>query len=197
MHMQEGPRNQATAQDRFAWIDPGISVWDQWGAVPPPPKLGPTTLPNTQRPTKALQNPQPPTQPDPQPAPQPQPVDDYAPPPPTSNDPDQDASPKPPTFHEFDAELDVAELDDRLRPTTTWTARARTVNRSTLGFRSRRMCYPKSILLFAVHLIDDKPAVLAGRVTNCEYAGEGLYMVEVELMPKPDTEDIRQWEAQR
>ena len=49
----------------------------------------------------------------------------------------------------------------------------------------------------AIHLIDDKPAVLAGRVTTCDYAGEGLYFVEVELMLKPENDDIRQWEAQR
>lgn len=193
--MQE-PRNQhAQGQDRFAWIDPGVSVWDQWGAVPPPPKLSPTTH-------KAPQaTPAPKAQPQPAPQPPPQPIseDDYAPPPPRNADKDNSESNpnKPPTFHEFDAELDVAELDDRLRPTTTWTARARTVNRSSLTFRSRRMCYPKSTLLMAIHLIDDKPAVLAGRVTTCDYAGEGLYFVEVELMLKPENDDIRQWEAQR
>lgn len=196
--MQGRQPHHAQGADRFAWIDPGVSVWDQWGAVPPPPKLGPS-IPHAPSPAPPPTPNAPQTihQPQSEPQPQPEPEDEYAPPPPTTPTPKPAAAnTNPPTFHEFDAELDVAELDDRLRP-TTWSARARTVNRSSLSFRSRRMCYPKSILLMAVHLIDDKPTVLAGRVTTCEYAGEGLYLVEAELMPKPDTDDIRQWEAQR
>lgn len=185
--MADGSDQHTHGGDRFAWIDPGVSVWDQWGAVPPPPKVGPShtaaspfsePLPSERRAPEPVA----PPAPEPQP-PQPEAGDGQAKP--------------PPTFHDFNAELDVAELDERLRPVTTWSARALSVNRSTLGFRSRRMCYAKKLLLIAVHLLDDKPVVLAGRVTSCDYDGEGLYLVDVELMPKPTSEEIRLWEAQR
>lgn len=191
--MSETPAKPAKQDDPYAWIDPGVSVWDQWGAVPPPPKVPPTT-------TQARPATQPAAAPMPAPAPA-APNDDPEPlpEPPSASDskPLEGNEAAPPTFHEFDAELDVAELDERLRPVTTWSARATSVNRSTMGIRTRRMCYAKRILLVAVHLIDDKPIILAGRVTSCDYAEEGLYVVELELMPKPDSAEIRDWEANR
>lgn len=193
--MAEGQPQRVQGGDRFAWIDPGVSVWDQWGAVPPPPKVPPTTSAGSVAPPAAPTVPvTPPTPASGDPEPLPEPSSDFDPPP---GAPKADQPAGPPTFHEFDAELDVGELDERLRPTTTWSARAMSVNRSSLTFKSRRMCYTKRMVLIAVHLIDDKPAVLAGRVTSCDYIGEGLYEVDVELMPKPDSEDIRAWEAQR
>jgi len=208
--MAERQPKPASGEDRFAWIDPGVSVWDQWGAVPPPPKLPPTT-------SRTSTAPAPPPAPSPgpgqapvdtpaasatlaptgDPQPLPEPSSDFDPPPPSGPGDSSQEALGPPTFHEFNAELDVGELDERLRPVTTWSARATSVNRSSLTFRSRRMCYVKTVLLVAVHLIDDKPAVLAGRVTACEYIGEGLYEVDIELMPKPEGEEIRAWEAHR
>lgn len=190
--MSDGQSQHASGGDRFAWIDPGVSVWDQWGAVPPPPKVRPS-ISNTHAPPPA---PAPAVAPAPKGDPEPLPEN----PPKMAPEPiaeDLGGTDGAPTFHEFDAELDVAELDDRLRPVTTWSARSTSVNRSSLGFRSRRMCYPKKLLMIAVHLIDDKPTILAGRVTTCDYDGEGLYSVKVELMPKPVSEELRQWEAQR
>lgn len=190
--MSDDQGQHATGGDRYAWIDPGVSVWDQWGAVPPPPKVRPSIS----------STPAPPPTPEPAVAPAPRGDPEPLPeaPPERAPEPiaeDVGGTGGAPTFHEFDAELDVAELDDRLRPVTTWSARSTSVNRSTLGFRSRRMCYPKKLLMIAVHLIDDKPTILAGRVTSCDYDGEALYSIEVELMPKPVSEELRQWEAQR
>lgn len=205
--MPERPGQPAHGGDRFAWIDPGVSVWDQWGATPPPPKVGPstagrasaspasTTATPVERPAEKPSTP-PAYTGDPEPLPEPD--SDFVPPPRERGVADRADTPGvPPSFYEFDAELDVAELDDRLRPVTTWSARALSVNRSSLGFRSRRMCYAKRILMIAVHLIDDKPVILAGRVTKCDYDGEAMYVVEVELMTKPVSEEIRHWEAQR
>lgn len=170
-----------------------MSVWDQWGAVPPPPKVKPS-ISTTPAPPPPVQSPTaaPASTGAPEPLPESKP--EKAPEPIAE---DLGAAAGAPTFHEFDAELDVAELDERLRPVTTWSARSTSVNRSSLGFRSRRMCYPKKLLIIAVHLIDDKPTILAGRVTTCDYDGEGLYSIDVELMPKPVSEELRQWEAQR
>lgn len=193
--MGEGSGQQSRQGDRFAWIDPGVSVWDQWGATPPPPKVGPRTAEPSNAPPATEHRLRQAADPAPDVA-----QDDVT--------QDQASEPKPgteaiggtegaPTFHQFDAELDVAELDDRLRPATTWSARATSVNRSSLTFRSRRMCYAKKLLMVAVHLIDDTPAILAGRVTACDYEGEGLYAVSMELMPRPTSEEIRQWIAQR
>ncbi len=98
-----------------------------------------------------------------------------------------------PRGHAFDAELDVCELDDRLRPSLPWAARSKEISRSHLVFRSRRMCYVSRQLLFKMHLIDSKPVGLFGQVRSCEYDGEGLYRVEVELLPLPSHVEATAW----
>ncbi|MEO1007037.1 MAG: hypothetical protein AAFX79_00550 [Planctomycetota bacterium] len=183
-------RIQAGRAGRLATIDAGVSVWDQWGAVPPPPKL-PSTATGDAGPSAAAAPPVAAPQPVPDPAaaePMGEPGDDAASP---------DAVTAAPTFHDFDAEVDLAELDDRIRPVTTWSARATSVSRSAMSIRSRRMCYRDKVLLIAVHLIDDKPVVLAGRVASCDYGGDGLYLVELDLMPKPESDEVRAWEHER
>lgn len=93
----------------------------------------------------------------------------------------------------FDAEVDMCELDERDRLSPVWTARATAISRSTLGIRSRRMCYGGALVLVAIHLIDAKPVVLHGRVRQCDYDGEGLYRLEVELLPLPDKPVVQAW----
>jgi hypothetical protein len=93
----------------------------------------------------------------------------------------------------FDAELDLCELDDRERPGPVWTARGRELSRSHLVVRSRRMCYAGRRVLVAVHLIDDEPVPLLGRVLGCDYDGDGLYKVEMELLKVPDRPEIAVW----
>lgn len=93
----------------------------------------------------------------------------------------------------FAADLDVCELDDRQRPGLTWSARGLELGRAHLIIRSRRMCYPGRLLLVAVHLIDDKPVPLFGRVQGCDYDGDGLYKVDLELLPVPNRHEIRDW----
>lgn len=95
--------------------------------------------------------------------------------------------------HSFSAELDVAELDSRFRPGRAWSARTRRLSRAMMVFASRRMCHMDRLLLFAVHLVDSEPATLCGRVTGCDYEGEGLYRVDVELMPLPDERSVKAW----
>ncbi len=93
----------------------------------------------------------------------------------------------------FSAEIDACEIDDRGRPETVWTARARELGRSRLVFLSRRMCYPGRRLLVMIHLIDHRPAPLHGLVQTCEYEADGLYRVELRLLPMPDDERLREW----
>jgi hypothetical protein len=97
----------------------------------------------------------------------------------------------------FEAELDASELDDRMRPGGTWTARARELSRSSMILMSRRMCYPGRLIVLAVHLIDDAPVPLMGRVIGCDYEADGLYRTELELLPIPAHGPIRQWVAAR
>lgn len=99
--------------------------------------------------------------------------------------------------HNFNAELDMAELDDRDRPGSTWAARARRLSRSKLVVASRRMCYPGRMIIVAVHLIDARPVPLFGQVVGCEYDGEGIYRVEIDMLPCPDTRAIRDWLSAR
>ena len=127
-----------------------------------------------------------------------------APPPPGAAssflDEDAEPPPRPPppkksSTLKFDAELDLSELDDRDRPGPPWAGKGRELSRSNMVFRSRRMCYPGRRILAAVHLIDDKPVPLFGKVLTCEYDGDGLYRVELELQKAPDRTDINAWAA--
>jgi hypothetical protein len=93
----------------------------------------------------------------------------------------------------FDAELDAAEIDDRDRPGPTWTARARGISRSCVVFSSRRMCYLGRRVIIAIHLIDDTPTPLYGRITSCEYEAEGMYRTEVTLEPIPEKPHVQAW----
>lgn len=99
------------------------------------------------------------------------------------------------TARRFDAELDLAELDDRSRPGTAWTARARTLTRGALTLTSRRMCYEGRQVVVLVHLIDATPVPLFGRVKACEYDADGMYDVELDLLPLPQDPHVRQWIA--
>lgn len=94
---------------------------------------------------------------------------------------------------EFDAELDLSELDDRNRPGPVWAGRGRELSRSHLIFRSRRMCYVGRRIVVAVHLIDDRPVRLAGKVYFCEYDSDGLYRVGMDLMPVPESREVQDW----
>jgi hypothetical protein len=110
--------------------------------------------------------------------------------------PDPTPLPKPKSLgHPFRADIDIAELDDRSRPGLAWAARTQSLNRSHLVVLSRRMSYPKRLMLVAVHLIDAKPTPLMGRVTECEYHADGLYRIVLELIPLPESEVIAQWFA--
>jgi len=102
-----------------------------------------------------------------------------------------------PQGNKFDAEMDCSELDDRMRPGRTWACRARELSRSTIVLISRRMCYAGRILVMAVHLIDDSPAPLMGRIVACEYEADGMYRVDLDLLPVPQSGPHREWVAAR
>lgn len=93
----------------------------------------------------------------------------------------------------FDAELDITELDDRERPGPTWTGKGRELSRSHLVLRSRRMSYVGRTMLVAIHLIDDRPVPLFGRVYQCEYDGDGQYKIGLDLLPVPERPETRDW----
>ncbi|MEM1329678.1 MAG: hypothetical protein AAGG07_03860 [Planctomycetota bacterium] len=97
------------------------------------------------------------------------------------------------TSRPFDAELDVAEIDERYRPGSTWAARAQEISRSHVIVASRRMCYEERLVVIAVHLIDAKPVPLFGVVRSCDYDGDGLYRVEIELLPMPEERPLLDW----
>lgn len=93
----------------------------------------------------------------------------------------------------FVAELDLAELDDRFRPGPRWTGRGHELSRSHLVLRSKRMCYDGRSLVVLVHLVDDRPVSLFGRVTECEYDADGLYKTRIELAVMPDAPELAAW----
>lgn len=95
--------------------------------------------------------------------------------------------------HPFQADLDATEIDDRLRPGLVWTAKGRELSRSQLVFMSRRMVHVGRMVLIAVHLIDDEPVPLFGKVTECEYEAEGMHRVVLDFLPIPDVDSIREW----
>lgn len=119
-------------------------------------------------------------------------------PPPSGADDARQAAKHPPAGkgkrgHRFEAEMDAAELDERGRPVSTWTARGRELDRSRLTFMSRRMCYPGRHVVVAIHLIDASPVPLFGRVSACEYEGDGLCRVDLDLLEVPEDRPIRDW----
>lgn len=97
--------------------------------------------------------------------------------------------------HAFSADLDVSELDDKAQPGPTWSARAATISRSHLIVLSRRMSYPGRYLLVAVHLVDDRPVPLLGKVSACDYDAEGLYHIILDLVPIPTKLHVEPWIA--
>jgi hypothetical protein len=93
----------------------------------------------------------------------------------------------------FHAELDVAELGDRDEPGPAWTARAESISRSRIAFRSRALSYPGRRLIIAVHLVDGEPVGFAGKVVSCDYCGTGLYHTVLELEYIPREGKAREW----
>lgn len=93
----------------------------------------------------------------------------------------------------FRALLDVSELDERGRPGPSWTAGSLELSRSHVVISSRRLCYPDSIIALAVHLIDDRPVPLMGRVISCGYSDDGLYRVDLDLMKIPENHAVFTW----
>ena len=98
-----------------------------------------------------------------------------------------------PCGYSFDAELEVAEVDDRGRPQYPWVARAQKLSRSNVVFRSRRMCYTGREIILAIHLIDCSPVGLYGRVRSCDYDGDGQYVVDVDLITLPNRPELQAW----
>jgi hypothetical protein len=93
----------------------------------------------------------------------------------------------------FKADVDVAELDERGRPGPKWAGKACEISRSHVVFRSRRLCYQDREVLVAVHLIDDRPVALFGRVSASEYDGDGLHKTSVTLAALPRSDAIQAW----
>ena len=89
----------------------------------------------------------------------------------------------------FDAELEMAEVEAG-KAGLTWSARARTLSTSSLSISSRRMCYNDRRVIIAVHRLDDAPMMLLGRVMECRYESDGLYTIELELLPT-DGADVK------
>jgi len=98
-----------------------------------------------------------------------------------------------PVGYRFEANLEIGEVDDRDRPGPGWSARSLRLSRSNLVFAAKRMCYAESRLLVAVHLIDAAPAPLFGIVRSCEYEGDGLYTVDIDLAEAPSAPAIDLW----
>jgi len=93
----------------------------------------------------------------------------------------------------FKAEIDMAELDERGRPGPMWAGRACELSRSQIVVTSRRMCYEGREAMIAVHLVDDRPVALFGKVLRSEYDGDGLYKTTLALAPLPETDAVVAW----
>ncbi len=91
----------------------------------------------------------------------------------------------------------MTELDDRSRAGPTWNAQAREISRAHIVLRSRRVCYVGRRVVFAIHLIDDKPVPMAGTVYSCEYDADGQYLTTIDLEPLPDVASVREWIKER
>ncbi|MBX3389711.1 MAG: hypothetical protein KF691_09690 [Phycisphaeraceae bacterium] len=102
-----------------------------------------------------------------------------------------------PAGHRFNADVEVSEIDERTRPGPSWVARSLELSRSHVVMESRRMCYPGRVLALAVHLIDDRPVPLLGRVVTCQYSDDGLYRVDLDLIKIPEGHSVYAWAVAR
>ncbi|MGH7245098.1 MAG: hypothetical protein ACREJD_16910 [Phycisphaerales bacterium] len=102
-----------------------------------------------------------------------------------------------PAGHRFAADVEVSEIDERMRPGPSWVARSLELSKSHLVMESRRMCYPGRVLALAVHLIDDRPVPLLGRVVSCNYSDDGLYRVDLDLLKIPENHSVYAWAIAR
>lgn len=98
-----------------------------------------------------------------------------------------------PHGNRFLAEIDLAELDERERPGMTWQARSSELGRSHFVLTSRRMCYVGRHLAIAIHLIDDRPVPLLGRVVSCDYTDDGLYRIDLDLLKIDEGHAVYEW----
>lgn len=98
-----------------------------------------------------------------------------------------------PNGNRFQAEIDLAELDERDRPGMTWQAKTSELSRSNLVLVSRRMCYVGRCLAVAIHLIDDRPVPLLGRVVSCDYNDDGLYRIDLDLLKIEEGHAVYEW----
>ncbi|KAA0215345.1 MAG: hypothetical protein DYG94_04335 [Leptolyngbya sp. PLA3] len=98
-----------------------------------------------------------------------------------------------PEGRQFTAELDLVEFDERGRVTSTWSARACSLSRSNLVVRSRRMIYRQTPIGVLIHLIDATPVPLYARAYHCDYDGDGMYKVDLDLLPLPDYGPVAAW----
>ncbi len=97
--------------------------------------------------------------------------------------------------HPFRAVADIAEVNEKFIPGPHWNGRTLKLSRSHLVFQSRRMCHAGRMIVLAIHRIDSSPIPLLGTVSRCEYAGEGLYVVVLDLVPMPHAPTIDHWLA--
>lgn len=102
-----------------------------------------------------------------------------------------------PSGHRFMADVEVSEIDERMRPGPSWLARSLELSKSHVVLQSRRMCYPGRVLALAVHLIDDRPVPLLARVVNCQYSDDGLYRVDLDLIRIPEGHSVYAWALAR
>ena len=59
------------------------------------------------------------------------------------------------------------------------------------------MCYEGRELLVAVHLIDDRPTPLFGKVSKSDYDGDGMYRTQINLQTLPESDAVKAWYATR
>jgi hypothetical protein len=58
------------------------------------------------------------------------------------------------------------------------------------------MVHGGRVMLVAIHLIDDEPVPLLGRVGECVYEGAAMHRVTLDLLPVPDNDTVRAWLSQ-
>jgi hypothetical protein len=97
----------------------------------------------------------------------------------------------------FRADLDACELDERHKPLNTWPVRSLLLSRAKIVLLSRRMTFVGRRVLMAVHQIDAMPIPLCGKVSDCEYHGEGQYRLVLDLEAVPKDLKVSQWLEER
>ncbi len=99
-------------------------------------------------------------------------------------------------FVPFRVAATVVELNQDTSPGIEFPGRTSQISRSSICIFTRRMVYESTSLLIILPLLDDRPCVLGGLVSKCEYDAAGEYRIVVDFSRHCRSRLVEAWVKQ-